>query len=65
MHHLANDYSITKLCHSREQDSAGMEGVPMYDCLGEEAVFMIVVEVWICLYARGWMNLDSLRFGIK
>ena len=24
-----------------------------------------VVEVGICLYARGWMNLDSLRFGIK
>ena len=44
MHHLAN--SMTKLCHCREQDSAGWEGVPMYDCLGEEAVFIIVGRGW-------------------
>ena len=40
MHHLAN--SMTKLSHGREQDSAGWEGVPMYDYFGEEAVFIIV-----------------------
>ena len=40
MHHLAN--SMTKLCHGREQDSAGWEGAHMYDCLGEEAVSLIV-----------------------
>ena len=40
MHHLAN--IMTKLCQSREQDSAGWEGVPMYDGLGEGAVFIIV-----------------------
>ena len=44
MHHLAN--SMTKLCHGREQDSAGWEGVPMYDCSGEEAVFIIVGRGW-------------------
>ena len=38
MHHLAN--SMTS--HGREQDSAGWEGVPMYDWSGEEAVFIIV-----------------------
>ena len=40
MHPLAN--SMTKLCHGGEQDSAGWESVPMYDCSGEEAVFIIV-----------------------
>ena len=40
MHHLAN--SMTKLCHGREQDSAGWEGDPMYNCSGEETVFIIV-----------------------
>ena len=32
MHHLAN--SMTKLCHGREQKSAGWVGVLMYDCSG-------------------------------
>ena len=36
MHHLAN--SMTKVHRGREQGSAGWEGVPMYDCLGEEAI---------------------------
>ena len=40
MHHLSN--SKTKLYHGREQDSANWEGVPMHDCLGEEAAFIIV-----------------------
>ena len=40
MHHLAN--SMTKQCHGREQGSAGWEGFPMYDCSGEDAVFIIV-----------------------
>ena len=34
--------SMTKPYHGWEQDSAGWEGVPMYDCSGEEAVFIIV-----------------------
>ena len=49
MHHLA--HSTTKLCHSREQDSAGWEGIPMYTCLEEEAVFIIVGrggDMFIC-----------------
>ena len=49
MHHLAN--SMTKLCHAREQDSAGWEGVPMYYCLGEEAVFILDgrgVDLFVC-----------------
>ena len=62
MHHLAN--SMTKLCHGREKNSAGWEGVPLYGCSGEEA-FFIMVEVGLCLYARGWMHFDSLRLGIK
>ena len=48
MHHLAN--SMTKLCHGREQDSAGWESVPMYDCSGEEAVLIIrdyLMAFWI------------------
>ena len=40
---LAN--SMNKLCHGREQDSAGWEGVPTYDSLVEEAVFIIVGRV--------------------
>ena len=39
MHHLAN--SMTKLCHGREQKSAGWEGVLIYDCSREEAVIII------------------------
>ena len=49
MHQLAN--SMTKLYHGREQDSAGWKGVQMYDCLGEEAVFIIVGrggELFVC-----------------
>ena len=37
MHHLAN--SIHDLT---VQDSAGWEGIPMYDCSGKEAVLIIV-----------------------
>ena len=33
---------MTKLWHGREQDSAGWEGISIYDCSGEEAVFIIV-----------------------
>ena len=31
----------SKLCHGRKQDSAGWEGIPVYDCCREEAVFII------------------------
>ena len=44
MHHLAS--IMTKLCHGREQDSAGWVGVPMYDCSGEEAVVIIIGRGW-------------------
>ena len=33
---------VTKLCHGRKQDSAGWEGIPVYDCFREEVVFIIV-----------------------
>ena len=49
MHHLA--HSTTKLCHSREQDSAGWEGIPMYNCSGDEIVYIIVYRggvLFIC-----------------
>ena len=32
---------MTIMCHGREQDSAGWEGVPIHDCFGEEAAFII------------------------
>ena len=35
-----------KVFHGREQDSAGWEGVPMYDRSGEEVVFIIVGRGW-------------------
>ena len=63
MHHLA--HSMTKLCQGREQDNAVWKGVPVYDSSGEKAVFIVVCRGGICLYARGWMNLDSLRLGIR
>ena len=34
--------SMTKLCHGREQDTAGWEGIPVYDSSREEAVFIVV-----------------------
>ena len=27
--------------------------------------FKLLAEVGFCLHAKGWMNLDSLRLGIK
>ena len=32
----------SKLDHGRKQDSADWEGIPVYDCSREEAVFIIV-----------------------
>ena len=49
---------MTKLCLGREQDSAGWEGVPMNDCSGEEAVFIIVGiggDLFVC------QRLDEFR----
>ena len=63
MHHLA--HSMTKLCQGREQDNAGWEGVPVYNSSGGKAVFVVVCRGGDLLYSRGWMNLDSLRLGIK
>ena len=56
MHHLAHNmtklcHSRTKLCHSRGQGSVGWEGDPMYNCLGEETLSIIVGrggELFIC-----------------
>ena len=31
-----------KLCHSWKQDSAGWEGIPVFDCSREDAVFIIL-----------------------
>ena len=41
---------VNKLCHGRKQDSAGWEGILVYDCSREEAVFIIVVRGGDCLY---------------
>ena len=49
MHHLVNN--MTKMCHGREQDSAGWDLVPMYDCSGEEAAFIIISrggDLFVC-----------------
>ena len=40
MHHSAD--SITKLYHSREQDDAGFEGIPVYDSSWVKLVFIVV-----------------------
>ena len=63
MHHLAN--SINKLCHGKKQDSTAWKDVRMYHCSREEAVFVIVGRGGGCLYARGLIRFDSLRFGIR
>ena len=59
MHHPAK--STTELCHGWEHDNACGESVPMYHSSGEEA---ITCSNWY-LYAKGWMNLDSLRFDTR
>ena len=46
-------YSMTKLCHCREQDTAGWEGIPVYDGSREEAVFIVVCRGAVCLLASG------------
>ena len=56
MDHLTN--SMAYLCHSGEQDSAGLEGVPIYGCSGEEAVSIIADrggDLFIC------QRVDELR----
>ena len=50
MQHPANN--TTELFHSGEHDNAGRKSIPIYRSSGE--------EVWLCLYARGWINLDSM-----
>ena len=42
MHHLTNN--MANLCHGGEQDSAGWDGVPIYSCSGEKAVFIIACK---------------------
>ena len=42
MHCLA--HSITKLSQGRKQCYEGWEGIPMYDCSGNESVFIVVLE---------------------
>ena len=64
MHYLA--YSITKLCQCRKQWYEGLEGIPMYDCSGKEGVFIVIIKCgYLCLYAREWMCLDHLQFGVR
>ena len=41
---------VTKLCHGRKQESAGWEGISVYDCSREEEVFIIVGRGGNCLY---------------
>ena len=40
MHHPAD--SMTKMCHSREQDKAGYEGIPVYGSLRVNVVFIVI-----------------------
>ena len=60
MHHPAN--STTEQCHFGEHDNAGGESIPMYHSSGGGGGTELVEAggVWICLYARGWINLDYL-----
>ena len=46
--HRAYD-SMTKLYHGREQDTAGWEGIQVYDSSREEAVFIVVYRGGVCL----------------
>ena len=32
---------VTELCHGRKIDITGWEGIPVYDCSREEAIFII------------------------
>ena len=64
MHHLAN--SMTELCHGGEHMTILMGKA--FQCtavLGKKLYLQFLVEVLICLYTSGWMNLDCLRFGVR
>ena len=64
MHHPAN--SITELYQGWEHDTACGESIPMYYRSGEEAIHVVIgSSLGICLYTKGWMNLDYLRFGMR
>ena len=41
---------MTKMCHSRDQDDAGFEGIPVYGSLRVNVVFIVVSEVGFCVY---------------
>ena len=56
MHHLA--HRVTKLCQGREQSNAGLEGVPVYDCSWEKAVFIVVCRGWDLLVCQ---RVDAFR----
>ena len=43
---------VTKLYIGRKQDSAGWEGIPVYDCSREEVVLIIVGKGWDQLILR-------------
>ena len=51
MHHLAD--SMTELCHSGNHNNAGGESIPMNYSSWEAAKLIALVEVGICLYAKG------------
>ena len=70
MHYLA--HSITKLCQGRKQWYEGWEGIPMYDCSGKEAVFIVVLECGYlsvcrcgCVWTAYGLVWDNRRLGLR
>ena len=63
MHYLA--HSITKLCQSRKQWYEGWGAFQCMTVLGKKVYLSLFLSVGSCLYAREWMCLDCLRFGVR
>ena len=56
---------MTKLCQSREQYNEGWEGVPVYDCSGEKAVFIVVCRDGDLLVCQRVDEFRHPRLGIR
>ena len=59
MHHLANH--MTKICHGREQDSAGWNGVPM----GRSCINFIIVVRGGNLFVFLFCELSSITLHVS
>ena len=57
--------STAKLCQGGKGMYVGREGIPMDDSSGKECEPVIILRVWICLYASEGMCLDALVFRTR